>query len=59
MVTQELLSVGPLTSCSLLIFLCSYVSMTKWKGESNKRVHEKSGMGPCANGVKCVVCVCE
>ena len=29
--------------------------VTRWEGESNKRVYDWCGMEPCANGVKCGV----
>ena len=29
--------------------------VTRWEGESNENVYERSDMEPCANGVKCVV----
>ena len=29
--------------------------VTRWERESNESVYERSGMEPCANGVKCGV----
>ena len=33
-------------------YLKGACGVTRWEGESNDNVHERCGMGPCANEVK-------
>ena len=39
-------------------YLRGACDVTRWEGESNESVYERSGMEPCENGVKCNVVEC-